>query len=144
MAPPWPQGSRSQDKRSQAESGTQCRATPEKQISPFSPPRYPARTNHILFARNIISPAAECHVDVTLHILTLPDFNTKINPIEDTMALQLASRRASVIANGFVSISAVLKIGSKICRRNATAMAVPTQTLSHEVRENILVGIAST
>jgi hypothetical protein len=83
-------------------------------------------------------------VDVTLHILTLPDFNTKINPIEDTMALQLASRRASVIANGFVSISAVLKIGSKICRRNATAMAVPTQTLSHEVRENILVGIAST
>lgn len=54
------------------------------------------------------------------------------------MALRIASRRVNAIFSGSTP---VLAIGSKVHRRNATAVAVPTSSLPDEVRESILVNL---
>lgn len=55
------------------------------------------------------------------------------------MALRLASRRAAIILNGSVSVSATSTFGAKISSRNATAVAVPTPAPVDEIKDSILV-----
>lgn len=53
------------------------------------------------------------------------------------MALRLASRR---VATNVSAYSRIATSESRIQRRNATAMAVPTSALSDEIRHDISVG----
>lgn len=54
------------------------------------------------------------------------------------MALRLASRRVGTVFNGFTRASFA---ESRIYRRNAVAMAVPTSSLADEIRSEISVGL---
>lgn len=56
------------------------------------------------------------------------------------MALRLASRRVGTVFNGFTRASSA---ESRIYRRNATAVAVPTSSLPDEIRNEISVGLES-
>lgn len=56
------------------------------------------------------------------------------------MALRLASRRVGTVFNGFTRASSA---ESRIYKRNATAMAVPTSSLPDEIRNEISVGLES-
>lgn len=56
------------------------------------------------------------------------------------MALRLASQRVGTVFNGFTRASI---LESRIYRRNATAMAVPSSSLPDGIRNEIFVGLES-